>query len=78
MDTFCHQYAVTTNTQGEIANVKNERQIALDILEEMIKGFNGLAIQSTINDSAHYNSEEDKTESDPKIDQLVVIDISDG
>ena len=45
MDTFCHQYPVTTNTQLEIENVKNERQISLDILAETIKGFNGLTIQ---------------------------------
>ena len=25
MDNFCYQYPVTTNTQGEIANVKNEK-----------------------------------------------------
>ena len=59
MDTFCHQSPVTTNTQREIANVKNERQIPLEILAETIKGFNGLTIQSTINNSAYYDSEED-------------------
>ena len=45
MDTFCHQSPVTTNTQWEIENVKNERQISLDILAETIKGLNGLTIQ---------------------------------
>ena len=32
MDTFCHQSPVTTNTQGEILNLTNERQISSDIL----------------------------------------------
>ena len=27
MDTFCNQYSVTTNTQGGIANVTNDRRI---------------------------------------------------
>ena len=44
MDNFCHQPPVTTNTQGEIANVTNERKISSDILKETIKGFNGLTI----------------------------------
>ena len=68
MDNFYHQPPVTTNTQGKIANVKNERQISLDILAETIKGFNGLTMQWTINDSAYYDSEEDDTESDPNRD----------
>ena len=41
MDTFCHQSLVTTNTQGEIANMTNERRIYLEIMAETIKGFNG-------------------------------------
>ena len=45
MDTFCRQYPVTTNTQGENSNVTNERRISSDILAETIKGFNGLTIQ---------------------------------
>ena len=61
MDNFCHQSPVTTNTQGEISNVKNERRISSDILAETIKVFNGLTIQSTINDSEYYDSEEDDT-----------------
>ena len=52
MYTLC-QSPVTTNTQGEIANVKNERQISSDILAETIKGFNELTLQSTINDSEY-------------------------
>ena len=59
MDTFCHQYPVTTNTQGEIENVTNEKRISSEILEETMKGFNGLTILSTINGSEYYNSEED-------------------
>ena len=55
MDTFCHQSPVTTNTQGEIANVTNDRRSSSDILVEMIKVFNGLTIQSTINNSEYYN-----------------------
>ena len=53
MDTFFYKSPVTTNTQGEIANVTKERHISSDILPEMINGFNGLTIQSGINDSAY-------------------------
>ena len=53
MDNFCHQSPVTTNTQGEIANVTNERQNTSDILAISLKVFNGLTIQSTINNSAY-------------------------
>ena len=59
MDTFFHQSPVTTNTQGEITNMTNERRISLEILAETIKGYNGLTIQSTINDSEYYDSDED-------------------
>ena len=45
MDNLCHQYPVTTNTQGDISNVINERRITSDILAETIKGFNGLTIK---------------------------------
>ena len=65
MDTFCHQSPALTNTQGEIANVTDEKRISSNILAEAIKGFIGLTIQSTINNSEYYNSEEDETESDP-------------
>ena len=77
MDTFCHQSPVTTNTQGKIANVKNERQISSDILEETIKGFNGLTIQSTINDSECYDLEEDDAESIPNSNPKVSTHTSD-
>ena len=50
MDTFI-QSPVTTNTQRNKTDVPNERQISLDILAEMIKGFKGLTLQSTINNS---------------------------
>ena len=39
VDNFCHQFPFTTNTQGEIENLTNERRIYLDILAETIKGF---------------------------------------
>ena len=77
MDTFCQSHS-TTNTQGEIKNVTNERSISLDILEETIKVLNGLTIQSTINHSTYYSSEEDGTESNLKSDKLVATHISDG
>ena len=78
MDTFCHQSLVATNTQGEIANVTNERQISMGILVETIKLFNGLAIQSTINNCAHYNSEEDDAKKDPNSDAKLVTHITNG
>ena len=58
LDTFSRS-PFTTNTQVKITNVPNQRQIPLDILAETIKGFKGLTLQSTINDSKYYNSEED-------------------
>ena len=82
MDTFFHQSPVTTNTQEEIANLTNERQISSYILTETIKGFNGLMIKSTIDDSIYDDSEEDDAESDPKSDPksdpLVDTHTSDG
>ena len=58
LDTFSRS-PFTTNTKVKITNVPNQRQIPLDILAETIKGFKGLTLQSTINDSKYYNSEED-------------------
>ena len=49
----------------------------MDILAEMIKGFKRLTLQSTINNYAYYNSDEDDAESDPKINQLVATHTSD-
>ena len=43
----------------------------------MIKGFNRLALQSTINDSADDNSNKNITESNPKSDPLVATHTSD-
>ena len=43
----------------------------MDILTETIKGFNGLTIQSTINDCAYYDPEEYNVESDPNRDPKV-------
>ena len=80
MDTFC-QSPVTINTQRKNENVENERRISLGVLEETIKGFKGLTLQSTINDYAYYNSEEDVDGSDPKINSLVAIhtiDVNEG
>ena len=77
MDTFC-QSPVTTNKQGNTANVPNEKQISSDILEETIKGFKILTLQSTINDSAYNNSEEDDTESYPNSDPKVATHTSEG
>ena len=65
MDNLFHQSPVTTNTQEEISNVTNERQISSDSLAEMIKGFNELTIKSTIKNSVYYGSEEVDAESDP-------------
>ena len=77
MDTFYNYSPITTNTQGEIANMKNKRQISLGVLAETIKGFNGFTIQSTINDSAYCDSEEDDTESNPNSDSKVATHTSD-
>ena len=49
----------------------NERRISSDILAETIKLFNGLTIQSTINNSEYYDSEEDDAEIDPSSDPKV-------
>ena len=72
------QSPVTTNTQGRIANVTNERQISSDILADTIKVFKGLTLQSIINNSAYYNSEEDDTERHPNRNPKVATHTSDG
>ena len=54
MDTFC-QSPVMNNKQGKIANIPNERRISYNILVETIKGFKGLTLQSTINNSSYYH-----------------------
>ena len=50
MDTFYNYSPITTNTQGEIANMKDKRQISLGVLAETIKGLMDLQFnqQSTI------------------------------
>ena len=50
----------------------------MDILAETIKGFNGFTAQSTINNSAYYNSEEDDTESNPNSDPKVATYTTNG
>ena len=57
--------------------MKNERQIALDVLKETIKEFHGQTIQSKIRDSAYYDSEEHDAVSDQKSDSLVATHASD-
>ena len=68
MDTF-YQSLVTTNTQVENTNAifASERQNTSDVLEEKLKG---LTLDSTINNSAYYNSDEYDAESDPNSDPL--------
>ena len=76
MDNFC-QYPVTTNTQIENSNAifASERRNNSDMLSETIKG---LTLDSKINDSEYYNSDEDDAERDLKSDPLVATHISDG
>ena len=47
------------------------------ILKETIKEFHGLTIQSTISNSAYYDSEEHDAVSNPKINSLVDTHTSD-
>ena len=54
MDNFI-QSPVTDSTPRKKTNVPNERQISSDSLEETIKGFTRLTLQSTINDSSDYH-----------------------
>ena len=77
MDTFFHHSLVTTNTQGKIQNVANERRISSDILAETIKGFKGLTLKSTINNSAYHDSEEDYAENNPSSNPNVATHTSD-
>ena len=71
------QSPVTTNTPRKKTEVPNERPISLDILAEMMKGFNKLMLQSTTNDCADDHSEKNNAESDPKRDQVVDTHTSD-
>ena len=56
-DTF-FQSPVTINAQNKDANVTYEKRIASGILAETIKKFKGCTIQSTINNSEYYDSDE--------------------
>ena len=76
MDTFSHSPA-KTNSQRNIANVPNERQISLGIMTETIKEFKGLTLQSKINDYVYYISDEDDAESDPNSNPKVATHTSD-
>ena len=67
----------TISPSKEDTNMTNERQISSDILKEMITEFHGLTIQSTIRDSAYYDSEEHNAVSDLKSDSLVATYTSD-
>ena len=51
----------------------SERGNTLGALAETLKG---LTLDSTIKDYAYYNSDEDDTEGDPKIDPLVATHTS--
>ena len=52
------QSPVAMNEQKKDANMTYQRQIASVILAETTKYFKGCTIQSTINDSAYYDSNE--------------------
>ena len=56
----------------------SERRISLDILAETINGFNQLTIQSTVNDSEYYDSEENNAESDPNSDKKLATYTTNG
>ena len=60
------QFPVMINTPRKKAKFPNERQIYSDILAETIKGFKGLTLETTINDSAYYHSDKNDAESNPK------------
>ena len=69
MDTFC-QSPITTNTQVESSNVifASERENTSDMLVESLKG---LTLDSTIKNSAYYNSDKYYAESNPLVATLV-------
>ena len=75
INNFC-QYPVTTNTQGENkkAIFTSKRRNTSDILAETLKG---LTLDSTINDSAYYNSDEYHAEGNPKSNPLAATRTSD-
>ena len=69
MDTFCQSPAMT-NIQGDNANaiLTSERIKNLDVIAETLKG---LTIDSTIRDSANYDSDKNDAEGNPKSDPLL-------
>ena len=69
IDTF-YQTPLTPNKQGENANVivPSEKIISSDVLSEALKV---LMLQSTINDSTYYISDENDAEGDLKSNPLV-------
>ena len=73
MDTFCHS-PVMTNTQRENSNII-EMLNNLDGLSETLKG---LTIDSTIKNSAYYDSDKDDAEGNPKSNPLVTNHTNDG
>ena len=76
MDNFI-QSPVMTNTPRRKTEFPNERRISLDKLEETLKGFNRLTLQSTINDYADYHSDKNDAERDPKSYHVVATHTSD-
>ena len=72
------QSPVTTNTPRKKIDVPNGGRISLESLTETTKGFNRLTLQPTINDSSYYNSDKDDAKSNPKRNQVVGTDTSDG
>ena len=53
------QSPVAINSQKKDANMSLERRLASGIIAETIKNFKGCTIQSTINDSIYYDSNEE-------------------
>ena len=52
------QTPVAMNVQNKYANMSYERRLASGILAKTIKNFKGCTIQSTINNSVNYESNE--------------------
>ena len=76
MDNF-YQSPVTTNTQGDNSKVilTSERLNNLDALSETLKV---LTLDSTVDNSAYYNSDKNDAEDEPKRNPLVDTHTSDG
>ena len=76
MDTFI-QPPIMTNTPREKTDVSNERRISSDSLTEILKGFNRLTFQSTINNYADDHSKINVAKSDTETKQVVATHTSD-